>query len=195
MIPVRLRIEGFLSYREPVELDFTGFHLACISGPNGRGNPPAGCDHLGAVWPRPAEQRSGNQYASEVKAAESRWILTTKATAIRSSAPPKGKTSSVEFRIRTSDEGKPEKWKPLTERTLRETDARIVSTLRMDYDTFTNASFFCRARRTSSPSPGRGTGSRSSATSSGWKSGRPTVKRRESVGATRRKRSASLTAD
>ena len=37
MIPLKLRIFGFLSYREPVELDFTGFDLACISGQNGAG--------------------------------------------------------------------------------------------------------------------------------------------------------------
>src|SRR5688500_18534606 len=37
MIPVRLKLSGFLSYREPVELDFTSFDLACISGANGAG--------------------------------------------------------------------------------------------------------------------------------------------------------------
>ena len=37
MIPLRLRIAGFLSYHDPVELDFTGFDLACISGSNGAG--------------------------------------------------------------------------------------------------------------------------------------------------------------
>ena len=37
MIPIKLRLAGFTSYREPVELDFTGFDLACISGANGAG--------------------------------------------------------------------------------------------------------------------------------------------------------------
>ena len=37
MIPLKLHIAGFLSYRQPVELDFTGFDLACISGQNGAG--------------------------------------------------------------------------------------------------------------------------------------------------------------
>ena len=37
MIPIRLSISGFLSYREPVEIDFTTFDLACIAGPNGAG--------------------------------------------------------------------------------------------------------------------------------------------------------------
>ena len=37
MIPRKLRISGFLSYRDPVELDLNSFELACISGHNGAG--------------------------------------------------------------------------------------------------------------------------------------------------------------
>jgi len=37
MIPLHLRISGFLSYRDPVELDFASIKLACISGQNGAG--------------------------------------------------------------------------------------------------------------------------------------------------------------
>ncbi|MEM5774623.1 MAG: AAA family ATPase, partial [Anaerolineaceae bacterium] len=37
MIPVLLKIKGFLSYQQPVELRFDGFDLACISGSNGAG--------------------------------------------------------------------------------------------------------------------------------------------------------------
>src|SRR5512147_1796971 len=37
MIPLHLRLAGFLSYRDPVEIDFTKFDLACISGSNGAG--------------------------------------------------------------------------------------------------------------------------------------------------------------
>ncbi|MCL4531069.1 MAG: AAA family ATPase, partial [Chloroflexi bacterium] len=37
MIPLHLRISGFLSYCEPAEIDFTTFDLACISGQNGAG--------------------------------------------------------------------------------------------------------------------------------------------------------------
>ena len=37
MIPLQLRISGFLSYRDPVDLNFNGIDLACISGQNGAG--------------------------------------------------------------------------------------------------------------------------------------------------------------
>ena len=37
MIPLHLTLSGFLSYRDQVELDFSGFDLACIAGSNGAG--------------------------------------------------------------------------------------------------------------------------------------------------------------
>ncbi|MCJ7715356.1 MAG: AAA family ATPase, partial [Anaerolineales bacterium] len=37
MIPISISMEGFLSYKELVEIDFTSFDLACISGENGAG--------------------------------------------------------------------------------------------------------------------------------------------------------------
>jgi len=37
MIPLHLRISGFLSYRDSIDLDFNLFDLACISGHNGAG--------------------------------------------------------------------------------------------------------------------------------------------------------------
>jgi exonuclease SbcC len=42
-------------------------------------------------------------------------------------------------------------WKPLTERTLRDTEARIQGALRLDYETFVNAPFFLQGRRINSP--------------------------------------------
>ncbi|MDV7391756.1 AAA family ATPase, partial [Arthrospira platensis SPKY1] len=37
MIPRKLEITNFLSYRATAVLDFDGVHLACIAGPNGAG--------------------------------------------------------------------------------------------------------------------------------------------------------------
>ncbi len=54
---------------------------------------------------------------------------------------PRGKTTVLEFQIKNGDE-----WKPLTERTLRDTQARIEQTLRLDYDTFVNAAFFLQGK-------------------------------------------------
>jgi exonuclease SbcC len=62
----------------------------------------------------------------------------------------RNKTTQLEFHILSKDPELPGEqldwrsgsWKPLTERTLRDTEARIQETLRLDYETFVNASFF-----------------------------------------------------
>jgi exonuclease SbcC len=147
MIPVRLKIEGFLSYRQPVELNFTGFDLACISGQNGAGKSSL----LDAItWALFGRARKHDESVinthPDVKAAEVTLDFDYEGNRYRvQRANPRGKTSSVEFSILLQAEGV-DRWKPLTERTLRDTDAKIVETLRMDYDTFTNASFFLQGK-------------------------------------------------
>ena len=37
MIPLRLKLENFLSYRDAVELDLQGVEVACLCGDNGHG--------------------------------------------------------------------------------------------------------------------------------------------------------------
>ena len=70
---------------------------------------------------------------------------------------PRGKSTVLEFQIldrgqKTEDgtvDGQPSTvhhWKPLTEKTTRDTQARIEQTLRLDYDTFINASFFLQGK-------------------------------------------------
>ncbi|MDZ4158796.1 MAG: SMC family ATPase, partial [Anaerolineaceae bacterium] len=54
----------------------------------------------------------------------------------------KEKTAQLDFFIQ--DDGRD--WRPLTEHSLRETEARIQRTLRLDYETFTNASFFLQGK-------------------------------------------------
>jgi exonuclease SbcC len=148
MIPVKLRIEGFLSYREPVTLDFNGFNLACISGQNGAGKSAL----LDAItWAlfgqaRKRDESVINNHPS-VNAAEVTLDFDYEGNRYRvQRTNPRGKTSSVEFFILAQIPGEQPRWKTLTERTLRETDNKIGETLRMDFDTFTNASFFLQGK-------------------------------------------------
>lgn len=148
MIPIRMNIKGFLSYREPVELDFTGFDLACISGPNGAGKSSL----LDAItWALFGKARKGDESVINnhpaVEAAEVTLDFDYEGNRYRvQRTNPRGKTSSVEFFIRSQADENDLRWKPLTERTLRETDQKIEDTLRMDFDTFTNASFFLQGK-------------------------------------------------
>ncbi|MGQ9832455.1 MAG: AAA family ATPase [Candidatus Villigracilaceae bacterium] len=143
MIPISLRISGFLSYCEPVELDFTAFDLACISGPNGAGKSSL----LDAItWALFGEARQSGEMLinAQSKAAEVTLTFAYEDALYRvQRSLPRGKSTLLEFFIQDADSGV---WRPLTERSTRETQARIVNVLRLDYETFVNVSFFLQGK-------------------------------------------------
>lgn len=172
MIPRTLTISGFLSYRAPVTIDFTTFDLACIAGANGAGKSSL----LDAItWvlfgrARKTDDTLLNTHP-EVKAAQVALEFEYETNLYRiQRTNPRGKTSVLEFQIaqgwnqetgnRKQESGQPPipnsqflipnspplTWKPLTERSLRETQRRIEETLRLDYDTFVNAAFFLQGK-------------------------------------------------
>lgn len=142
MIPVKLQLRGFLSYRELIEIDFSEFELACISGQNGAGKSSL-LDAITWVLFGQARRRddavinSGQELAEvclEFDYEGNRYrVLRNKA---------RGKTTVLEFNLRDTDGS----WKVLTEHTIGETEKRIERTLRMDYETFINASFFLQGK-------------------------------------------------
>lgn len=174
MIPLHLRISGFLSYRDPVELDFNAFDLACISGQNGAGKSSL----LDAItWSLFGEARGKSSDVinlhADVKAAEVILTFEHEGNTYRvQRSLPRGKSTVLEFQIlndgrrtagdrqqtlddgqRTADNHSRQStvngrgtWRPLTEKTTRDTQARIEQTLRLDYETFVNASFFLQGK-------------------------------------------------
>jgi exonuclease SbcC len=140
MIPIKLNISGFLSYRDPVEIDFTRFSVASISGANGAGKSSLLDAFTFALFGKARNRGEAlvNMHP-EVQAAEVTLTFEYEGNVYRvQRVQPREKGSLLEFQIRNAEGN----WKPLTERTLRDTDQRIQETLRLDYDTFVNASFF-----------------------------------------------------
>ena len=143
MIPIHLRISGFLSYRDPVELDFSTFDFACISGHNGAGKSSL-LDSI--TWALFGEARGKSSdiinLHQDVKAAEVTITFEHEGNTYRVQRTlPRNKSTILEFQVKTEDG-----WRPLTEKTTRDTQARIEQTLRLDYDTFVNASFFLQGK-------------------------------------------------
>src|SRR5690349_321627 len=143
MIPLHIRISGFLSYRDVVELDFTTFEFACISGANGAGKSSL-LDSI--TWSLFGEARGKSSDVinlhQDVKAAEVALTFQHEDNTYRVQRTlPRNKNTLLEFQVRTQNG-----WKPLTEKTTRETQARIEQTLRLDFETFVNASFFLQGR-------------------------------------------------
>ena len=161
MIPLHLTLSGFLSYRDPVELDFTGFDLACIAGSNGAGKSSL-LDAITWALFGQARKRDEALINAQSEAAEVKLIFQYENNVYRvQRSLPRGKTTHLEFNIlQGSSEMEAREswtdlyshlslsgiWKVLTERSLRETQARIEQTLRLDYDTFVNASFFLQGK-------------------------------------------------
>jgi exonuclease SbcC len=143
MIPRHLHIAGFLSYRDPVELDFNYFDIACISGQNGAGKSSL----LDAItWSLFGEARGKSSDVinlnQDVKAAEVVFTFAHEQNTYRIQRTlPRGKNTVLEFQVQNHDG-----WRPLTEKTTRETQARIEQILRLDYETFVNASFFLQGK-------------------------------------------------
>ncbi|NPV75681.1 MAG: SMC family ATPase [Anaerolineae bacterium] len=142
MIPVRLRISGFLSYRNSVELEFDAFDLACISGANGSGKSSL-LDAITWVLFGQARRRDDALINSHAQAAEVAFEFEYEGCLYKvQRSKPRDRSAILEFYIKDGQDA----WRPLSERTLRETEERIRSTLRMDFDTFTNASFFLQGK-------------------------------------------------
>jgi len=169
MIPLSLSISGFLSYRDPVVLDLSSIELACISGPNGAGKSSL-LDAITWALFGVARKRDEALINAQSNAAEVSLVFAYEGNVYRvQRSLPRGKTTALEFHILQEAASRMENgessplpdshhtthdtristigtWKPLTERTLRDTQARIEQILRMDYETFVNASFFLQGK-------------------------------------------------
>jgi len=131
MIPVKLSLSGFLSYRQPVEIDFTGFDLACISGSNGAGKSSI-LDAITWALFGQARKRDDALINKHSETAEVAFTFIYEGNTYKvQRAKSEGKATILEFHI-LSGSGK---WKPLTERSLRATEnliERAVDTLVKD---------------------------------------------------------------
>ncbi len=141
MIPLRLKLSGFLSYRDPVEVDFTSFDLACISGHNGAGKSSLLDAFTWALFGE-ARRRGEELIHTASNAAEVALTFAYEENVYRvRRILGRGKSTLLEFQIQDA-----ESWRPLTEAATRATQARIEGILRLDYDTFVNASFFLQGK-------------------------------------------------
>ena len=153
MIPITLSLSGFLSYRDPVEIDFTSFDLACIAGLNGAGKSSI-LDAITWALFGQARQRGDAIINTQSDAAEVVLIFQYEQNYYRvQRTKSPGKTGILEFHIAQRDEGDESgtnldslNWKPLTERTMRDTQGNLEGILRLDYDTFINAAFFLQGK-------------------------------------------------
>ena len=147
MILIKLRLEGFTSYREPVSIDFSGFDLACISGANGAGKSSI-LDAITYALYGKARAQNEAIINTASKFAEVTLDFEYENQVYRvCRRNTRGKSTTLDFFIQNPDaDSNSFNWKPLTEHTVRQTDAKILKTLRLDYESFVNASFFLQGK-------------------------------------------------
>lgn len=147
MIPLSLQLTNFLSYRGTTVLDFDGLDLTCIAGQNGAGKSSLLDAMTWALFGK-SRSKSDDDVVNRAagrrgEPAEVRLEFSLEGAhyrVIRNKQP--GRTTSLELQICAGDND----WRSLSETGVRATQGAIEQLLRMNYDTFVNASFFLQGR-------------------------------------------------
>lgn len=149
MIPLKLTLHNFLCYRDPAPLDFSGLHLACLSGNNGHGKTALLDAMTWALWGRARSNQADDLiHLGQVDMwVDFEFVLgPSRYRAVRS-RERKGRSGKSDLQLQVWQPGQEDgEWRPITEPTIRETEQRIVDLLRMDYDTFINSAFLMQGR-------------------------------------------------
>lgn len=141
MIPHKLTIQGFLSYSQKSEIDFSALDVACISGQNGAGKSSI-FDAMTWVLFGKARKNDDAIINNKSETAQVVFEFGYENEVYRVDRSKKrDETGILEFQILSG-----EKWKPLTEATMRATEAHIQSVLHLDYETFINSAFFLQGK-------------------------------------------------
>ncbi len=143
MIPRKLRLTNFLPYRN-AELDFSGIHVACLSGENGAGKSSLLDAMTWALWGRARSRRDDDlihQGQDEMEVDFSFLLGDDLYRVIRKRRGGKRGVSLLEFQVHENG-----RWRSLSESTIRATEEKIVRLLHLDYDTFVNSAFLRQGR-------------------------------------------------
>ncbi len=144
MIPVKLKLRNFMCYRDNVPtLEFTGIHLACLSGDNGNGKSAIVDAITWALWGKARAGSDDELIHTSRNEMEVEFDFTIGAQLyriVRKRSRPKKRSGagmpSLEFQVSDGDG-----FRPLTGNTIALTQQKIVETLHMDYDTFINSAY------------------------------------------------------
>lgn len=136
MIPRRLELKNFLSYRK-AHLDFNGLHTACICGANGAGKSSLLEAITWAVWGKSRMENEDDViYGGEKNVRVDFEFISNGENYRIIRNRQRGKTASLDFQI-LSDSG----FRSLTGRGIRNTQEEIISALKLDYETFINSAY------------------------------------------------------
>jgi DNA repair protein SbcC/Rad50 len=148
MIPRRLTLRNFLSYREAT-LNFEGLHTACICGANGAGKSSL----LEAIaWSLWGQSRAATEddviHMGEAEAivdfvfASHQQIYRI----IRSRTRGQATLLELQVAVGKGQDGEPETFRSITGKGVRATQQLIVEHIKLDYETFVNSAYLRQGR-------------------------------------------------
>lgn len=146
MIPLKLHLHNFLCYRQVPPLEFEDIHLACLAGDNGSGKSALLDAMTWALWGRARARRDDEliHHGQTEMEVEFEFLLSeNRYRVIRKRSSRRRGRSSLELQGWDEARGR---FRSLTEPTMRASQARINSLLRMDYETFINSAFLLQGR-------------------------------------------------
>ncbi|MGD1995917.1 MAG: SMC family ATPase [Anaerolineae bacterium] len=143
MIPQELSLSNFMCYRQAT-LDFSGIHVACLSGENGAGKSALLDAVTWALWGRARARRSDELIRlgqDEMEVDLSFQLGSDLYRVVRKRKAGKRSRSLLDFQIRDDH-----RWRSIAENTIPATERKIERVLRLDYDTFVNSAFLRQGR-------------------------------------------------
>ena len=151
MIPLKLSLRNFLSYRENVPpLDFEGVHVACLCGDNGHGKSALLDAITWCLWGKARGQVQDDlvSYGADEARVELDFMARDERyRAIRSRRRAGGRrrqgASDLQLQVINGDGSFSQ---VVTGNSVRETQARIEQLVGMDYETFINSAFLLQGR-------------------------------------------------
>ena len=146
MIPIKLSLRNFMCYREAA-LSFDGIHVACLCGDNGNGKSALLDAMTWALWGKSRAKTDDElihlgmtdmEVEFDFAVGKERYRVIRK----RSKAKARRAGQSVlDFQVAAG-----ESFRSISGNAIRETEHKIIDTLRMDYDTFINSAYLVQGR-------------------------------------------------
>jgi len=147
MIPCKLTLKNFLSYGEQVPpLDLEGIHVACLCGANGNGKSALLDAITWALWGKARESRDDElvrMHRDEMEVTLEFLSGSNRYRVLRRHSRAGRRQAHTELELQLWDGAA---FRPITGATVRETQARITETLRLDYDSFVDSAYLVQGQ-------------------------------------------------
>ncbi|MBC6418538.1 MAG: exonuclease subunit SbcC [Prochloron sp. SP5CPC1] len=141
MIPLELTLKNFLSYREAT-LDFRGLHTACICGANGAGKSGLLDAITWVIWGKSrASYEEDVIHTGEKNVRVDFEFICNGETYRIIRTRERGRSCTLEFQVKSHGG-----YKTLSLKGLRPTQQLIITSLKLDYDTFINSAYLRQGR-------------------------------------------------